>query len=231
VARATARTPAPWSSSDAARGAMFAGAQSGWTVVPGDDPDHALLVMRRTGGTAGAQLFLLESGRPPASVQAPPTAFDAIDAAARLGGRWYVATAARPPDPPAAVVWTLDGTHARELTRLPRVGLDTHPQVFLGRRGDGPAIGIAVEGQPDVRRAPSIWMTAFDADSGELSEPTALASLDSPTTVCSGEAMAAPDALSKASLSRAPAHSGELATLATTVYSAKRLFHLRCAPQ
>jgi hypothetical protein len=176
--RASAQALAPWPQLDVARGAMVAGGQSGWTVVGGDDPDHALLVMRRSAGTPGAQLLLLETGRAPTSVRAPPDSFEAVEAAARLGGRWYVVASARARDPSAAVVWSVEGAEAHELARVPRVGLDAHPRLYLSRRSDGRALGVAVEGQPDVSRAASLWMMGIDPDSGEASEPTALVSLD-----------------------------------------------------
>jgi hypothetical protein len=157
---------------------MVAGGQSGWTVIGGDDPDHALLVMRRSAGTPGVQILLLESGRAPTLVRAPPDSFEAVGAAARLGGRWYVVSSAKAEDRSDAVVWSVEGAEAHELARVPRVGLDAHPRLYLSRRSDGRALGVAVEGQPDVSRAASLWMMGIDPDSGEASEPTALVPLD-----------------------------------------------------
>jgi hypothetical protein len=192
---ASAPVPADWLKLDAARAAMrsLGGWQNGWTVVPGDDADHALLVVRNSPGPASTRVALLESGRPPAWVHSPNESFEPIEAAARLGGRWYVATSQRPLEPPATVLWTVDGSAAHELARLPRISSDTRRRVRLGRRSDGRSLAVAVEGQPNVIQDASLWLVGVDTDTGEVSDPAPLAALsalgapDSGFPLCGGD--------------------------------------------
>ncbi len=179
--RASGAAPAQWPKLDAAQAAMrsLGGWQNGWTVVAGDDPDHALLVARGSPGATSARVALLESGRAPLWVTSPSEWVESVEAAARLGDRWYVATSQKPLEPVATVLWTLDGSTAHELARLPRVGLEGRRQVRLARRSDGRALGIAVEGQPSIDADASIWVAGVDGDTGEVSDPSELAPLDS----------------------------------------------------
>jgi hypothetical protein len=190
--RASGAAPAQWSKLEAAQATMrsLGGWQNGWTVVTGDDPDHALLVARGTSGPASRRVALLESGRAPAWIQSPTESFESISAATRLGGQWYLATSHRPLEPPATVLWALDGGTARELARLPRVALEGRRPVRLARRSDGRELGIAVEGQPDVDEDASTWVVGIDADTGEVSDPAELAPLtaaDGGLSTCSGD--------------------------------------------
>jgi len=190
--RSSAPSPAPWPKLEAAQAAMrtLGAWQNGWTVLPGDDADHALLVVRAGSGASGTRVALLESGHPPAWVRPPADSFETVEAAARLEGRWYVATSQRAREPPATVLWTLDEAVARELARLPRLTFEARPRVHLALRTDGRAIGVAVEGQPDLAGDGSIWIVGVDPDSGEVSDPSPLASLgavDGALAVCAGD--------------------------------------------
>jgi hypothetical protein len=190
--RASGAAPAPWPKLDAAQAAMrsLGGWQNGWTVVAGDDPDHALLVARGSPGTTSARVALLESGRAPVWVTSPSAWFESVGAAARLGDRWYVATSQKAPEPAATVLWSLEGTTAHELARLPRVDLEGRRQVRLARRSDGRALGIAVEGQPSIDADASLWVAGVDGDTGEVSDPSELAPLESADGalhVCGGD--------------------------------------------
>lgn len=190
--RASEAAPAQWGKLDAAQAAMrsLSGWQNGWTVVTGDEPDHALLVTRGASGPSSRRVALLESGRAPAWIQSPAESFESVGAATRLAGRWYLATSQRPLEPPAAVLWTLDGGTPRELARLPRVALEGRRPVRLARRSDGRALGIAVEGQPDVNRDASTWVVGIDTETGEVSDPEELAPLtsaDGDVSTCSGD--------------------------------------------
>ncbi len=191
-ARASGAAPAQWPTLEAAQAAMrsLGGWQNGWTIVTGDDPDHALLVARGTSGPSSRRVALLESGRAPAWVPSPAESFESVGAATRLAGQWYLATSQRPLEPLATVLWKLDGSVARELARLPRVALDGRRPVRLARRSDGRALGIAVEGQPDLDRDASLWVVGVDADSGEVSDPAELAPLasaDGSLSTCTGD--------------------------------------------
>jgi hypothetical protein len=168
--------PARWSSLDAARSTMrsLGGAQSGWTVVPGDG-DHALLVAR---DGPGPSVALLETGRAPQWIHESGAHFDRVEAATRAGGRWIVATAQRPDEPAASVLWALDSSGTRELARLPRAGDEPYPRIRLARRNDDRAVGVIVAGQPDLTRDASLWVIRVDLESGALSDPEPLASLE-----------------------------------------------------
>ena len=71
--RSSATTTAPWGSRELAAHALGLGQgpSAQWLLVPGDDPDHALLVLRHSVGTAGAQVLALEADRPPTEVRRP----------------------------------------------------------------------------------------------------------------------------------------------------------------
>jgi hypothetical protein len=173
--RASEPSPAPWSKLEAAQAAMrsLGSWQNGWTVITGDDADHALLVARASSGSS--RVALLESGRGPLWLEQP---FDTVEAATRLGGNWYLATAGGRHEPAATVVWRVDGAVTRELVTLPRPAFDAHARLYLGRRSDGRALGIAVEGQPDIGADSGVWVVAVDPDTGDASDPEPLASMD-----------------------------------------------------
>jgi len=181
-ARASAVSQAPWPSLDAARRALGSNQLSTWAMAPGDDPDHALLVASDSngmGGQVGVQAIVLEAERVPVEVKpSSGEAFPPIEAAVRSGGRWYLASAQRPGEPDATLLWAIDGATARELGRVPRVVFSVRPSLRLARRSDGRAIGIVLEGEPELNRGSVPWVAAFDVESGTLGEPERLANFD-----------------------------------------------------
>ncbi len=196
-ARASATVPAPWSSRDAA--ARFLGVSSInalsstlWTVMPSDDPDHALLLGRRAPGTRSFDVFALESDRAPVEEHRPAgEPFGEVQGATRVAGRWYLATAQSGAEQAATVLWALDGGTAREIARLPRSGGETPSATRLSHRTDGGAIGLVVEGQSRLDGGkPPRWVVAVDLESGTVSEPEPLAPADlaNPATAfCTGD--------------------------------------------
>ena len=184
---ASGRTP--WPTADAAQRSL--GAPTTWTFVSADDADHALLVARRPSGTPSVEVFALENGRPPLEV----VTFDAapladFDAAIRIAGRWYLATPQRGAERKAAVVWSLDGPVAREIARVPRTGSQGRSTVRLARRTDGRALGLAVEGQPDIHQPASTWVVGVDLSTGATADPVPLQLLDPadrPIALCTGD--------------------------------------------
>lgn len=193
-ARASATVPAPWGSRDAA--ARFLGlmpaAVGAWNVLPSDDPDHGLLVVRRSWGPRGYDVLALEADRAPAEQhRSTGEPFAEVLGATRVAGRWYLATAQSGTERPAIVVWALDGGAAREIARLPRLGGDTPAAVHLAHRTDGGAIGLVVDGQPGLDRAvPPRWVVAVDLESGAVLDPEPLAPVDLSDVekaVCTGD--------------------------------------------
>jgi len=177
-ARSSGVSQGSWSSVEAARRAIGANQPSMWAFAPGDDADHALLVSSDSAG-AGGQVIVLEADRAP--VEARPAggdAFPLIEAAVRSGGRWYVASTQRPGEPEATLLWAIDGASGHELGRVPRLVFPVRPAVRLARRGDGRAIGIMLEGEPELNRGTSLWVAPFDVDSGTLGEPERMANFD-----------------------------------------------------
>jgi hypothetical protein len=177
-ARASSITPVPWPSLESARRALGVGGNGpiAWALVPGDDADHAILVARRSGAIPSTELLVLESDRPPVAVKTPSGApFPDVDSAVRAGGRWIVMTTVAP----WSTLWEIDGGWARELRRIPRAGLegrnDGHGR--LARRDDGRAIGVVVDGQPDVSVPPSRWVVPVELPSGATGDPEPLAPL------------------------------------------------------
>lgn len=180
-ARSSATTPTPWASREIAAHALGVGQGPGaqWLLVPGDDPDHALLVLRHTLGTAGSQVLALESDRAPIDVKrASGDPFSDVEGATRVAGRWYVATAQSAGELPATVVWAVDGASAHEIARLPRAGGEMLTALRLGRRVDGRAVGVVVDGQPAIEGGtPPRWVVGIDLESGAVSDPERLAPL------------------------------------------------------
>ncbi|HSY23168.1 MAG TPA: hypothetical protein VK841_13670 [Polyangiaceae bacterium] len=179
--RSSSVAAVPWTTLDMARRALGIGpaVPTSWSTVPGDDADHALLVARHNQESPVAEVWELESGRPPIEVRPSGTdAFPDVQAAARIEGHWVLATAQGPSDAPAAVVWRVDGDVAHEVARIPRAGFEGASRVRFARRSDGRGLGMAIEGQPDLAQPPAVWMVAIDADSGAVSEPLSMAPLD-----------------------------------------------------
>jgi hypothetical protein len=145
-------------------------------LVPGDDADHALLVARRAGAPASAELLVLDADRPPIWVKAGVgDSFPEVDSAVRAGGRWYVMSTIAA----STALYEIDGGTARQLRRIPRAGLDGRSEGHgrLARRDDGRAIGVVVDGQPDVSAPPSRWVLPVEVPSGVTGDPEPLATL------------------------------------------------------
>jgi hypothetical protein len=186
-ARASGVVAAPWTTLDGARRALGGapGQPAVWMLAPGDDADHALLVTRRgyTSGTPTADVVVLESDRAPVEARrANGEPFPDVEAAIRIGGRWYVATAQDAGEPAATIVWSIDGSTVRELARVPRVGVEPRAELRMARRSDNAgrrALGLVVDGHPDSEHAsPLRWVVAIDPDSGSVSDPEPLAPVD-----------------------------------------------------
>jgi hypothetical protein len=192
--RDSATAAAPWTTLDAARRGFgkAPGAPIAWFLAPGDDPDHALLLARHGVGSTTADVLVVESDRAPVEVTRPGgDPFPDVEAVARVGDRWYFATAQSAGELPAAIVWLVDGVSAREVGRVPRAGLDTKSPVRLARRADGRAVGVVVEGQPEADRPPpQLWVTSLDLETGIVGEPERLAPVDlsdRAVSICTGD--------------------------------------------
>jgi hypothetical protein len=192
--RASAATAAPWTSIESARRGLQlnTGAANGWMLAPGDDADHALLVGRRLTSVATADVVVLEMDRAPSEVRRPGgEPFAEVEAAERLGGSWYLATAQSPGELAATVLWLVDGDRAHEITRIPRAATDGHPTVRLARRADGRALGLLVDGLPDAERGMTMrWIMPIDLESAGVGDPEALAPADlsdRAVTSCTGD--------------------------------------------
>jgi hypothetical protein len=136
-------------------------------------------------------VWAAESDQAPVAVSRPGGApFAEIEAATRVGGRWIIATAQDPSESAATVLWELDGAAAREVRRFPRTLSDGgRRQTRLARRG-GRAIGVAVDGQPDLARPPSVWVLGVDLESGVTLDPEPVASLTAwgrEAPICTGD--------------------------------------------
>ncbi|HEY3816512.1 MAG TPA: hypothetical protein VGL81_05040 [Polyangiaceae bacterium] len=181
-ARSSAIAPAPWTSVDAARRGLQVntGGANGWTLATGDDADHALLVVRRLVSPVSADVLALETDRPPLEVKRPGgDPFPEVEAAARVNGRWILATVQSPGELAATVVWVVDGGQAREVARVPRAAIETRPPLRVAKRIDGRAVGLVVDGQPDGEHgAVTRWLVPVDLESGAVGEPEPLARAD-----------------------------------------------------
>ncbi len=187
--------------------ASFASTTAFWTVALGDDPQHALLLGRHP-SPVETTLLVVEDGRPIVEARRMDhEPFGDVEAATRVGRRWYVATSAIAGELPATVLWQIDGALAREMARVPRstgrwVDATTnsesrsdpsaHTATQLARRADGRALGVVVEGQPsDGRYLPSRWVLPVDLETGAMGDPEPLGTTDlsdrPPVTLCQGD--------------------------------------------
>jgi hypothetical protein len=152
-----------------------------FALAAGDDPSHALLVLRRTFGQAGVSVFELEADRAPIEIRrADGEPFGEIDGLTRAAGRWFASTSPPPgTTTPFTTIWHIEGGVARELTRVPRTGADRTTGTLLARRSDGRAIGLVVDGQPTAERSTATrWLLPIDLESGQLGEPELLGYVD-----------------------------------------------------
>jgi len=142
---------------------------SGWSIEPGDDAQHALLVVKRMAPT-DAVPFELAADRAPIEIRrADGEPFGELEAAIRSAGKWFIASSQNGGELPATIVWEVDAGVARELARVPRGGGDgSKPApVRLSRRSDGRALGVVVDGQPSAERpVPLRWILGIDAATG-----------------------------------------------------------------
>lgn len=192
--RASATAQAPWTSLDGARRALTSGMGTAgqWMIAGWDDAEHALLVDRHLSASVTADIVVLEADRAPVEVHRPGgEPFPEIEGAARIGGRWYVATMQPAGDLTATVVWLLDGAQAREIARVPRVGFEARTLVRVARRLDGRALGLVVDGQADGERGPAMrWVSSVDLETGAVGDPEVLAPVnlsDRTVTLCTGD--------------------------------------------
>jgi hypothetical protein len=180
--RRSAVAQAPWTSFEAARRGtqIGGGGVAMWSILGGDDDDHALLVGRHVSGFPTAEVLELESDRAPIDVRRPGgELLPDVEAAVRVGARWYVATTQPAGELAATVVWLLDGAQAREIARLPRLPGDPRAPLRLARRADGRALGVVVDGEGVVERAPATrWVSSVDLETGAVGEPVPLAPVD-----------------------------------------------------
>jgi hypothetical protein len=150
-----------------------------FVLAPGDDPGHALLAMRRVNNRAELTLFELEGERAAVEIRrADGEPFPEIEAVVRTAGRWFLAvTTGTLATPAHTAILQIDGAVAREIARVPRVGLDMGrtSSVRLARREDGRGLGLVVDGQPTPERSGAVrWVTPIDLETGAVGEPESL---------------------------------------------------------
>jgi hypothetical protein len=204
--RSSAVAPAPWPSLEVAARTLGSAVAlpPAWSIVPGDDSDHALIIERRitlggSSGGAGGLLMLatLEADHAPVDVhRSGGEPWPDLQGAVRAGGRWYVATSQGSGELAATVVWFLDGTVAREIGRVPRVAPEVSGPVRLARRagsaGPNTAVGLVATG-PDAdggERGASLWVSSFDPEARTFGDPELLAPADlsdRAVTLCTGD--------------------------------------------
>jgi hypothetical protein len=165
------------SSSPFGYGSYFSAGSGMFQVASGDDPAHAMLLLRRPSRELSP--IELEADRAPIEVRrADGEQFVEVDAVTRAAGRWFLATPPAPgAAPPVTTVWQVDGAIARELVRVSRASLETGRPTGtkLARRSDGRAIGLVVDGQPTAERnSATRWVLPIDLETGQLGEPEPL---------------------------------------------------------
>jgi hypothetical protein len=198
--RSSAASASPWPTLEIATRAFAGGigVPPESTLVAGDDADHALLVMRRTGAVAnagGVALEVLDADRAPVEVRrASGEPLPEIQGAMRSGGHWYFATGQSLGEAAATVLWFVDGSVAHELGRVPRVGQDPLPTARLARRSAGASVvpvtvGLVVAG-PDFEYGARLWVAGFDSEAHVFREPEPVAPFDlsdRPVAACTGD--------------------------------------------
>ncbi len=166
-----------------------------WTMVPGDDPQHALLVARRQ--TQGDVVILaLEADHPPVEIRrADGEPISDVEAALRMRGRWFFAEPSDGTPGSLMTIFEADGPLAHEFVSLPRAQDDdpARQPIRLAARSDGRAIGVIVEGQPlsDRPGTPIRWALSIDADDATIGSLEPLGAIDfadrSEIGVCTGD--------------------------------------------
>ncbi len=162
-----------------------------WTILPGDDPDHALLVERRLGlvgsvssGSGVVAVEALEADHVPVEVTgADGDPLAGLQDAVRTGGRWYLSTTQQEAGEPAAtVLWLLDGGVAHELGRAPRVAPEAVARLVRwvgGSAGAGAPspVALLVSGL-DSDHGAVLWVSTFDPETHAFGDPEPLAPAD-----------------------------------------------------
>jgi hypothetical protein len=195
--RSTAMVTANFGNVDGARRALGMGTSgpTAWSFAAGDDDAHALIIGRRSTGTGmEAVVYSLEADRAPIEVRrGDGEPLLEVDAAVRMGGRWFVSSSQAARETPATVLWAIEGSVAREVARVPRAGVVGKPTVRLARRSDGRAIGLVVEGQPfGDQVGAQRWILPIDGDSFVAGEPERIGAADMrdrPLKACSHEGL------------------------------------------
>jgi hypothetical protein len=204
VERSSAVGPAPWANLEQASRALNSTVvPAEWTFVPGDDPDHAVLVERRAGLVGSVSttpgmvaLAILEADRAPVEVRRVDGGLlPEVQGAVRSAGHWYLATAQLEGEPAATIVWLVDGSVARELGRLPRVATESVAPGRLVRWSPGTGSGApsplaVVVTAPDSERGVMLWVSSFDPETRAFGDPEPLAPgdlSDRTVAVCSGD--------------------------------------------
>ena len=165
-----------------AYGSYYQAYSSFFSIAAGDDPSHAMLVVRRSTRT-DVTPFELEADRAPVEIRrADGEPFLEIDAVTRAAGRWFIVTP--PPagvSSPVTTIWQVDGAVARELVHVSRAAVESGRPAGtrLARRSDGRAIGLVVDGQPTAERTTATrWVLPIDLETGQLGEPESLGYTD-----------------------------------------------------
>ena len=165
-----------------AYGSYYQAYSSFFSIAAGDDPSHAMLVVRRSTRT-DVTPFELEADRAPVEIRrADGEPFLEIDAVTRAAGRWFIVTP--PPagvSSPVTTIWQVDGAVARELVHVSRAAVESGRPAGtrLARRSDGRAIGLVVDGQPTAERTTATrWVLPIDVETGQLGEPESLGYTD-----------------------------------------------------
>ena len=165
-----------------AYGSYYQTYSSFFSIAAGDDPSHAMLVVRRSTRTDMTPIEL-EADRAPVEIhRADGEPFLEIDAVTRAAGRWFIVTP--PPagaSSPVTTIWQVDGAVARELVHVSRAAVESGRPAGarLARRSDGRAIGLVVDGQPTAERTTATrWVLPVDLETGQLGEPESLGYTD-----------------------------------------------------
>ncbi|MEO7112256.1 MAG: hypothetical protein ABI183_17555 [Polyangiaceae bacterium] len=168
-----------------------------WTMVPGDDPQHALLLAKRA-SPPDTVVLALEADHPPVEIRrADDEPFESVDGAIRMRGRWFLLGDSETFTSSGITIWEADGATAHEFVSIPRAyessDRDHSPPAILAARSDGRAIGILVDGQPLAARpnTPIRWALSIDADDATIGALEPLGDEDfadrSNISICSGD--------------------------------------------
>lgn len=152
-----------------------------WTMIAGDDPQHALLLARRS-QQQDVVILALEAGHAPVEIRrSDGEPFSDVQTALRMRGRWFLLAPASDASAPRTTILEADGSVAHPLVSLPRT-LDEDPSkpTILAARSDGRALGVIVEGDPLSTRpsVPIRWALSIDADDATVGGLEPLGAVD-----------------------------------------------------